>query len=346
MAISLFDRVTAALFGGSASPEDATERQLIADMTELVVEAVEPRVRFHGGYEGKLEGCVRASIAHLRAIGRQQLDPILLARAAWNDDPRLSAFFATVDDIPACLGRSNELRAFLENPSNREIGEVYALLAMKKEERTVFAAQLEGDVVRHDVAQTNVNFSQHTLIAPTATLAATRLEVGKRIIKRLAQVALSRIVALDMKATELNEHKAYLGARLRLLNLARDGMEGIVKDPATAKEEIKTLERELKETVDGYIEAKTSLTTLQGYINHIDDVFSHPEQHVTFTNTPLRLSRMGTKVNDASSGPVNELTLAELSIGEDLRIAIAIARCPRSEVPPKEDLIAKAERYL
>jgi len=123
-------------------------------------------------------------------------------------------------------------------------------------------------------------------------------------------------------------------------------MEGIVKDPATAKEEIKTLERELKETVDGYIEAKTSLTTLQGYINHIDDVFSHPEQHVTFTNTPLRLSRMGTKVNDASSGPVNELTLAELSIGEDLRIAIAIARCPRSEVPPKEDLIAKAERYL
>jgi len=60
----------------------------------------------------------------------------------------------------------------------------------------------------------------------------------------------------------------------------------------------------------------------------------------------LRLSRMGTKVNDASSGPVNELTLAELSIGGDLRIAIAIARCPRSEVPPKEDLIAKAERYL
>jgi len=242
MALALFDRVAAALFGGgAASPDDATERQLMVDMIELVVEAVEPRVRFHSGYQGKLEGCIRGSIAHLRAIGRQQLEPILLARTAWNDDPRLSAFFATVDEIPACLGRSNELRAFFENPSNSEIGEAYALLAMKKEERTVFAPQLEGGVVRHDVAQINVNFSQHTLIAPTATLAATRLEVGKRIIKRLAQVALSRIVALDMKATELQEHKAYLGARLRLLNLARDGMEGIVKDPATAKEEIKTL---------------------------------------------------------------------------------------------------------
>ena len=143
MATSLFDRVTAALFGGSAAPQDdVTERQLIADMTELVVEAVEPRVRFHGGYQGKLEGCIRGCMAHLRAIGRQQLEPILLARSAWNDDPRLSAFFATVDDIPACLGRSNELRAFFENPANSEIGEAYALLAMKKEERTVFAAAI------------------------------------------------------------------------------------------------------------------------------------------------------------------------------------------------------------
>ena len=123
-------------------------------------------------------------------------------------------------------------------------------------------------------------------------------------------------------------------------------MEGIVKDPATIAEEIKTIERELKETVDGYIEAKTSLATLDGYIKHIDDVFSHPEQHVTLAHTPLRVSRMGVKVGEATTGAVNELVLAELSIGENLRGAIAIARCPRSELPPKEDLIAKAERYL
>jgi hypothetical protein len=123
-------------------------------------------------------------------------------------------------------------------------------------------------------------------------------------------------------------------------------MEGIVKDPATIGEEIKTIERELKQTVDGYIEAKTSLATLDGYIKHIDDVFSHPEQHVTLTHAPLRLSRMGVKVGEATTGPVNELALAELSIGENLRGAIAIARCPRSELPPKEDLVAKAERYL
>ena len=347
MAISLFERVAGALFGApGASADDAAERQLVADMIESVVDAVEPRIRFRDRYQGKLESCIRQSIAYLRSVGRGPFEPILLARAAWSDDPRLNAFFATADDVPACLGRSNELRAFFDNPANREVQEAYALLGMKKDERTVLASQLEGDTLKRDVAQVTVSFSEHRLIAPTATLAATRLEVGRRMIERLAQVALSRIIAVDTKATELQEHKAYLGARMRLLNLARDGMEGVVKDPATIGEEIKAIEGELKETVGGYIEAKASLATLDGYIGHIDAVFSHPEQYLSLMHTPLRLSKLGVKVDAADMGAVNELTLAELSIGDNLRGAIAIVRCPRSELPPKEDLVAKAERYL
>jgi len=347
MTTSLFERVTSALFGGrEPSADDAAERQLVADTIELVVEEVEPRIRFNPRYRKKLDGGVRKAIAYLRALGRARLDPVLFTRVAWNSDPRLNAFFATADDVPACLGRSRELRAFFENPSNQQADEAYALLGMKKKERTVFAPKFEGDTLKQDVAQVSVSFSDHRLVAPAATLSAARLEIGRRILHRLAQVALSRIIAVDMKANELEQHKAYLGARMRLLNLARDGMEGIVKDPATIAAEMKAIERELKETVDDYIEAKASLATLDGYIKHVDEVFSHPEQHVSLTQTPLRVSRMGMKVDGEATGTVNELTLAELSIGENLQGAIAIVRCPRSEMPPKEDLVAKAARYL
>jgi hypothetical protein len=147
--------------GGEQSADDAAERQLVADVTELVVEAVAPRVRFRPRYQEKLEGCVRKSIAHLRSIGRERLEPILLVRAAWHDDPRLNAFFATADDVPACLGRSRELRAFFEDPSNHEVQEAYALLGMKKEERTVLGMELQGDSVRQGVAQVAVSFSEH-----------------------------------------------------------------------------------------------------------------------------------------------------------------------------------------
>ena len=343
---SLFERVAAALFGGgSSAPDDPAEKQLVADMTELVVETVDTRVRMNPGYQRKLSGCVNCCIAHLRSIAAGGFEPLLLTRAAWSSDPRVNAFFATADDVPACLGRSTELRAFFDNPVNQGVDEAFALLGMKKEEKTVLAPKLEGDGVRHDVAQVTVSFSGHRIIAPTATLQATRVEIGRRVFQRLAQVALSRIVAVDMKATELQEHKAYLGARLRLLNLARDGMEGIVKDPATIGEETKALERDLKQTVNDYVEAKSSLASLDGYIKHIADVFEHPEQHVSLTRTPLRVSQMGMKVDDDHQGAVNDLMLAELAIG-DFRAAVAIVRCPRSAVPAKEDLIAKAERSL
>jgi len=343
---SLFSRVASAIFGNEGPVDSEADRELIAETIENVVEAVEPRVRMRSGYQGKLQDCVRKTIAYLRSIGREGFDPILLSRATWGSDPRVNAFFATADDVPDCLGRSRELRAFFDDPRNLGVSEAFALLGMKKEEKTVLGMELHGDAVRQDVAQLTVSFSGHRVVAPSATLAATRLEIGRRIVQRLAQVALARVIAIDMKATELQEHKAYLGARLRLLGLARDGMEGIVQDPATIDEQTKAIERELKETVEGYIEAKASLATLDGYIRHIEEVFSHPEQHVGLTHTPLRVSRIGVKVDASFQGAVNELTLAELAIGDRFQGAIAVVRCPRAELPPKEDLLAKAERYL
>jgi hypothetical protein len=248
--------------------------------------------------------------------------------------------------VPACLGRSQELRAFFDNPSNASAQEAFALLGMKKQERTVLGTELQGDVLRHDVRQITVSFSEHRVVAPSPTLAATRLEVGRRVVQRLAQVVLSRILALDVRVTELQQRKAYLGARMRMLDLARNGMEGIVKDPATIDAQIKDIEHELRQNKEGYIEAKASLATMDSYIGHIDEVFSHPQQHVSLTHTPLRVNRMGIKVDEAFVGVVNDLPLAELSIGADFRGALAIVRCPRSELPPREDLLAKAERYL
>jgi hypothetical protein len=340
---NLFERVLRSLFSGAGEGDPPAERQLVADLVEMVVETVEPRVRQVSRYNDKLQGSMRATIAHLRALGKALAEPLPLTRKAWAGDPRVNAFFATTDDVTACLGRSRELRAFFENPANAGVEEAFALLGMKKTERRIFAPSLEGDALRHDVAQTSVSFSDHRIVAPSRTEAETRLEVGRRVINRLAQAALSRIIALDEKATELQQHKAYLGARLRLLNLSRDGVH---EDQAAVGEQIKAIERELKETVEGYIEAKGSIATIEGHLEQIKAVFDHPGDHVALTHTPLRVSRLGIKLDESATESANDLVLAELSIGENFRPAIVVVRCPRAELPPKEDLIAKAERYL
>jgi len=281
----------------------------------------------------------------MRKLGQGLEPPLLLERARWVDDPRLNAYFATANDLRATLGRCKDLRKFFARPEHSELVEAYAVIVMQVQERKVLAPGFENGILRQDIPQVSVSFSEQRLLAPAASEQEVRLDIGKRIVRLLAQVALTRIVALSDRSVELQEQKAYLGARLRILELARDGMQGIVDDPATIEAKIREAEHELKSTVDQYIETKSSLATLNDYIAQMTQVFGEPEQHLGLVREEIRLTRMGMKVAENSTEPANTIALTKLSVGPQTRV-IALVRCPRAELPPEEDLVAKAERYL
>ena len=341
-----FDRFFAVLFGQDQRVRPDVELQFVAELTDMIVDTVEPKVRADRRYRQKLEPCVRTTMAYLREVGRTPLQPVLLARAEWSSDPCLNAFFASADDIPAFLGRSKDLRAFFEDPANAGADEAWALLGMRRDEKTVLAPRFEGGVMREEVAQTTVNFSGHKLVAPAHSEQLVRLEVGRRIMARLAQVALGRILEIDRRGLKHEQNKAWLSTRLRFLKLAQDGMEGIVEDPTTIAQQIDSVQRELDQAVKEYIEVKSSLVTLDGYMAQIKEVFGKPEQHVALTRSELRLSRMNVKMDASSEEPHQALTLAELRVGDRLQAVIAFVRCPRAELPARDDLLAKAERFL
>ena len=341
---SFLERLVQALFRGPAEAVDAADRPLVDDAIEAFVETVEPRVRLRSGYREKLSGPAARTIAHLRGLARAPLGPVLLSRAAWSEDPRVHAFFAAADDVPDCLARSEELRRFFDE--HPECDEAYALLGMRRDDRQVFGPRLEGEVLRHDVAQTTVGFSGHRLIAPSPDLAQARLEIGRRVLHRLAQQVLERIVAIGREAEDLQQRQAMLGMRLRMLQRGRDGMQALVSDGVTVEQQIRDVEQELKQATAGYAEAKGSLATLDGYIEQMNAVLGQPERHVTLQAQPLRLNRMGVKVDPSSSEPADDLDLAELCIDEGLRATVTLVRIPRAELPPRQDWLARAERAL
>jgi hypothetical protein len=341
---SLLERVVGVLFGTGTSKANAPDRQLIEETTEAFVETVEPRVRLRTGYREKLAGSVGHAIKHLRELGRQPLEPIVLSRAAWSQDPHVRAFFAAADDIATCVGRSDEIREFFD--THPECSEACALLGMQRKDREVFAARLEGEVLKQDVAQTTVSFTGHRLLAAAADVAQTRLEIGRRIMQRLAELVLARVVDIGQHAQDLSQRKALLGVHLRRLQRARDGMEIMVVEGATIDQQIRDVERELGQAAEGYVEAKSSLATLDDYIDQINAVLDHAEQHVALTRARLRVNRMGVKVDDGSAEEADDLTLAELAIGEGLHATISLVRIPRAELPPKQDLLAQAQRAL
>jgi len=344
---NLFSNVASKLFGAApAGDTGKVEPELVQMAVESIVDAVDPRLRVVSGYQGKIAPAVTRTIVHMRTLARDLPEPIALSRAAWGTDPLLNAMFATADDVPAVLGRSDELRTFFDAAGNAAAAEACALLGMLKVERNVLAPAIVDDVLRQDVAQTTVSFSRHTLIAPAADFMACRREVGVRILKRLAALALERITALGERATELEQRKAILGAKLRMLNLKRGGLEEAVGVPGDIGAEIAALERELKATVDNYVETRASLSTLEARLEQVNAIFGAPAQHVNLARVELRVSKTGFKVAAGSSEPAADLKLSELSIGDGLTAIIALVRCQRAELPPKETLSARAARVV
>jgi len=341
---TLFSNVASRLFGGSVpAAAGAVEPELVQNAVEAIVDAVEPRLRSVSRYQAKLAPAAERAILHLRSLAPRLPEPIALSRAAWSTDPLLNAFFAAPAEVPALLGRSEELRAFFAEPGNAAVAEAHALLGMMKTERGVFAPAIVDGALRQDVAQTTVSFDKHRLLAPAADLPGCRREVGMLILRRMAALALERITAQGERATGLEQRKAMLGSRLRMLSLRRNGLEEIAGDAAV---ELAAVEAEFKATAGDFQEAKASLATLDSRIGHINAVFGAPADHVGLARTELRVNRMGFKVTGNSDEAVAPIALTELSIGSGLTVAIAFVRCPRAELPPKEDLLARAAREL
>ena len=336
--VSFFGR----LWSSGADEEPDQDRALVADLTDTIVDTVEPRVRARGDYRERLAPSVRTTIACLRELGRMPLEPVPLARASWGPDPCINAFFGRAEDIPALLGRSQELRAFFEQPANALASEAFALLGMQREERTVFAPSLENGVLTQDVPQTTVNFAGHRLLAPSATLEQVRLEAGKRLMLRLAQLTLGRVLEADEQGAPDAQHKHLQAIRARLLKQVRDGVGSFSEDPTVLARRIERARLELDHALD----PKSRLATLDASLAQIEEVFGHPTKHVALERTELHLSRMNVKVKPDSAEPHQVLQLAELRVGEQLKAVIAFVRCPRSEVPARQDLLAQAERFL
>jgi len=339
----LLSDIAGRLFGPSGPPDADTA--LVADAVEAIVDVVDPRIRSDRNYRKKLEPGVRATIEQLRAIGQQLPAPIALSPEHWKDEALVKCCFARPDDVRDLLGRSRELYRFFD--ANPGCDEAHALLALRRDERTVLAPALVGGELRQDVQQVTVSFGQRRLIAPAADALGCRREVGGAILRRMAALALQGMIGKERRVKDLEERKGILATRLRMLQLRRDGVQRALEDEAEdPAAEIAQLESALQTTVDEFVAAKASLATLEGIIDNVRRIFEAPQKVVGLETIALRLSGTGIRVDPGTDEAGTDLKLQELFVGEDLRGVIAFVRCARRDLPPPDEAIRRVERTL
>ena len=255
--------------------------------------------------------------------------PIELSRAAWGADPYINAFFATGADVQTLLDRSTALDKFFDDPANIRCDAAHCVLAMRREERNVLASALVDGELRGDVAQTTVGFTTHTLLGIAGEPSVTRGLLGEAILKRVAGLALERIVAVRDRATELEMRKSVAATRLRMLTLRRGGLQPMATGEQDPSAEIAALERELEAATKDHREIKASLATLDHSFEQIEAVLGEPAQYLGMDTIELRVSHTGYKLDAASRETAAELRLNELWIGSNLRAVIVPVRITR-----------------
>jgi hypothetical protein len=302
----------------------------IINTVESVVDGTDSKIRLVPGYRKQLQNTILSSLEYADDLVNQIPEPIEINRRTFTSDPYVNAFFANVRDLRSILSHSSEVQEFMAD--NHDSAHCCALLCMKRTERTVMGMELSGDVLKKDVLQVSVSFGDHRIYSPAPSEPEAREGLKNCLFQGLVSNALERIMQLRLVSHRLQSKHQMLHSRLRRYRQNTREVQQGTRHGAEIARKIEQTSLELER-----IETKmlhSPLLTPQVMLEQVVDVFSKPDDFIRIRKLPLRLNKMGIKINDDSAQAGNELDLTEVIIGNDFPRVVTLATFPKQELLP------------
>lgn len=311
----------------------------LAQAIEEVISGTEPKLRALGHYDRTLKPVVEATLDYIEDLIDRLPPPIELSRAAWSQDHRINAFFASTVDLRLVLSRVKELQDFFR--ARPGAIEAFAILTSVREERQTFGISLEEDMLRRDVAQTSVAFVEPRLLSPSATEAEVRQEAKHCALRLFIHLARKRLEHLQARREGLAEERRMLETRLHGLRAGSRSQE-----PAEERErQIALAEAALAANGREMADLCQPGERLGRMLEQVRTLFADPRDQITLAPVSLYLDRLGIKHPTGDTAQAPELSLLECTTHASRKV-ITLVRCPRSELMTAEELAAQASPYL
>jgi len=299
----------------------------LAQAIERAVDLVEPRLKQAGGYPERYAGPVAHALAYARQLAAAVPGPVPISREAYASDPLVHALFASAEDVRTALCASQAMHEFRRD--HPEAGEVYALICMRRRAKALLGIEMDGEVLRRDVPQEAVFFTDHTLADPGRTEAEARERMALGMLDSLVVHVAWRVESRQREKAELEQARDELLARLR-------GAE-----PDRRREWEEKLSENLAQL--GVVAASLDL---RRYADDFDAVLLEPERHVYLDRASMVLDGMGVLREPDAAGS-REIIFCDL-IGRDRRRwTVAMMHCDRlMDEATMGDRLASAQRWL
>lgn len=335
-------RLFQSIFATGAPERGRYPEELIHRAIERAVDGTDPRLRALPRYQKPLRAAVIHAIDHVVGLVEQLPPPTEISRQRYGTDPQLCAFFASVEHMQEIFGTDQALSDFLAGLEDPVSEQVIALLVTEKQERHVFGMDLEGEILRRDVAQVTVNFTGHRLLDPTSTEEETRRLLKRRAFDHLLSLALRRIVSARMQRAGLEEQRTLLRRKLKIL---QDGRWGFEESGRGKRPNVAELEAKLKENEAQLLGLGTDGGTLKAHLDTLIDVLSQAEAGLWPTRVSLIVDRLGVKREQDAVGTL-QLDLDELRNVTGRAAIVRLVSLSRAALSPRRDLLREAKRYL
>lgn len=326
-------------FGGEESRGRYPE-SLVTAAIERAVDGTDSRLRLLPGYSKRLRGPVIHAIDHVVALVDGLPAPLAAGRDDFSADPRLATLFVSAAHMLEVLGRDRALAEFLKGYSGGA-ERLTALLMADRVEKNVLGMELAGEQVRRDVAQLTVSFRGHRLVEVADSEAETRRLLKRRAFDHLLTLALARIVDVREERSDLARQRDVL--RHKLTTLERNGWsfaegEGTPAEPASLQAELADIDTQLEHL-------GTDASVLNTHLDIVVDQLAQAEQLLQSETLRMRLDSMNIQ-RDAQDVTGRDIDLNEIHNARGISSVLLLISVKPGELPPREDFLATAHRYL
>jgi hypothetical protein len=301
----------------------------VLNTVESVVDGTDSKIRLVPGYKKKLQDIIQSSLEFADDLVNRIPEAIEVSGRTFVSDPYVNAFFTNITDLQSVFSHSSEIKDYLEEVHYENAG-CCALLCMRRTEKTVMGMELSGNMLKRDVRQVAVSFSDHRIYSPASCESDTREGLRNCLFQGLVTNALEHIMSLRLAGHRLQSKRQMLHAKLRRYQQKTSEVQQDAGTTAKIAQGIEETGLELRKTEEQMLE--TPLLTPQVVLEQVIKVFSRPEDFVQTRGFSLRLNKMGIKISDNSSEPANKLKLTEVSIGNELPRVITLATFPQQEL--------------
>ncbi len=297
---------------------------------EQAVATVDPLIGQVKDYARQLAPAVAHAWDYCAKIAATIPGPYPVSRNAFSTDPLIHALFGSADDIETMFATSQCVRDHLHEMALGS-GRCCALLGMRHREKTGFGVALQGEVVRSDVPQKTLYFSDHTLAElgpPDADAARRRLAAS--LFDGLLKGFAAHVADVRAERDELRREEAFTRAWARAGRT--DALEAADRTRRQAD-----LERRLRANADA-LQPERLLATLVAALND-------PTPYLRLDPVSIAVDRTGV-ITDQDAGAGDVLHFHELTVRDQRRWVVMLVLIDHADVKRALERFESARRYI